>query len=312
MILNTKNILIAGNYKEAFYKQLSDNQSHEFRFIPLEDITETDLLWADVYVGSKPCPNFTLSNIKWVHSFNAGVNNYLELEGWKEHNVLLTRTVCSFGERISEYCLSYVLQDLQYHKEFGLNQEKKVWKPKTPKMIKDQTVVIFGTGEIGQEVARTFTHFGTTVYGVSRSGKHKDYFKEVVDLNSAGTFLSKADWIISTLPLTKDTHKLFDSQFFNNMNGSVFINVGRGATVDELALIESLETGKLRYAVLDVLTQEPLPESSPLWGRQDIIITPHISAVTELNEAISCFIETLHNVEQDQPLRNRVDIEKGY
>jgi phosphoglycerate dehydrogenase-like enzyme len=310
--MDIKNVLIAGDYEEEFNKQLLDDQSKKFRFLPLDVITEADLSWADVYVGPKPCPNFNFSTIKWVHSFNAGVNNYLEIDGWKEHNVLLTRTVCSFGQRISEYCLSYVLRDLQYHQEFQQKQHKKKWKPTTPKMIKDQTFVIYGTGEIGQEVAKTFTQFGATVYGVSRSGEQKDYFKEVVDHSSTSTFVSKADWIISTLPLTNDTHRMFDSHFFTNLNGSVFINVGRGATVDEQALIHSLDTGKVRFAVLDVLSQEPLPESSELWGREDMIITPHISAVTDLNEAIACFIDTLRKVENNEPLHNQVNVAKGY
>jgi phosphoglycerate dehydrogenase-like enzyme len=310
--MEIKNVLVAGNYHEEFKKQLVGHHSKEFRFILPANITSADLHWADAYVGSKPCLNFNLSQLKWVHSFNAGVNNYLEVDGWKENNVLLTRTVCSFGERISEYCLSYVLRDLQEHQEFQQKQREKQWKPKTPKMIKDQTFVIFGTGEIGQKVAKSFNSFGATVYGVSRSGQHKDYFTEVVDHSSSYSIVSKADWIISTLPLTQDTHKMFNHEFFSSMNGSVFINVGRGATVDEQALIHALDSKVLRYAVLDVLSKEPLPKNSELWERQDVVLTPHISAVTEINEAVECFFETLGRVENDEKLQNKVDVIKGY
>ncbi|WP_102275512.1 D-2-hydroxyacid dehydrogenase [Cytobacillus massiliigabonensis] len=309
--MHIKNILVAGKYEKFFQERIFNKKSQNFRFIPVDDITLDDLTWADAYVGSKPCPNFNPSNLKWVHSFNAGVNNFLEVEGWKE-TTLLTRTICSFGERISEYCLSYVLRDLQFHKYFKEKQDQKEWVPKTPKMVKELTIVIFGTGEIGQAVAKTFHHFGATVYGVSQSGKQKDFFKEVEKPAYAGPLLTLADWVISTLPSTKETYKLFDDELFNNFNGAAFINVGRGATVDEVALIEGLNIGKIRCAVLDVLTNEPLPEDSELWLREDIIITPHISAVTDLNEAVSYFMDTLYKIERNEKLHNQVDFLKGY
>jgi phosphoglycerate dehydrogenase-like enzyme len=309
--MEIKRILVAGNYREEFKKQTPDHLSQEFCFLPIEEITEKNLDWADAYVGFAPSPNFDLSKLKWVHSFNAGVNNYLELEGWEESQVLLTRTVCSFGQRISEYCLSYVLQDLQYHQEFQRKQDKKKWEKKTPKMLRDQTIVLFGTGEIGQEVARTFDFFGATIYGVSQNGGQKPHFKEVVDAASAAGLLSKADWVINTLPLTAKTSKMFNQKFFSQMNGS-FINVGRGATVDENALMVALDTGKLRSAVLDVFTSEPLPETSALWTRENVTITPHISAVTEPDEAIQCFFETLRKIENNEEMPNKVDFGKGY
>ncbi len=310
--MNINNILVTGNYQEEFKSHVSSNLLKDFRFIPVEEITPADLSWADAYVGPRPSPNFNFLNIKWVHSFNAGVNNYLELEGWKENNVLLTRTVCSFGQRISEYCLSYILQNLQYHSQFQVKQQQKKWEQMTPKMLRDQTILIFGTGEIGQEVAKTFASFGSAVYGVSHSGKQKDYFTEVTTTSNATTLIGKADWIISTLPLTKGTEKLFNSEFFNKLNGTGFINVGRGATVDEEALLHALNTGKVCRAVLDVVTTEPLPKNSPLWEREDVIITPHISAVTEISEAIDCFLDTLSKVQNNKPLTNKVDFEKGY
>lgn len=306
------NILIAGPYKEEFQKQLPPTIHKSFRFVPVEDISEEDLSWADAYVGFKPSPLFNFKSIKWVHTFNAGVNNYLELNGWEENQVLLTRTVCSFGQRISEYCLSYMLRDLQHQDYFEEKQKVKKWAPKTPKMLKDQTVIVFGTGEIGQEVAKTFTQFGSTVYGVSKSGKQKAYFQNVTTHELAHTILPKADWVISTLPLTNETKSLFDSGMFSLFEGASFINVGRGATVDEQALIEALDSGVVRQAILDVLSTEPLPEGSELWDRDDITITPHISAVTQLDEAIACFIDTLEKIEKNQELTNMVDITKGY
>jgi phosphoglycerate dehydrogenase-like enzyme len=310
--MNIQNILVAGPYEEEFQKQLTSSTQKNFRFVPVESITEKDLIWADAYVGAKPSTPFHFQNIKWVHSFNAGVNNFLELGGWEENQILLTRTVCSFGQRIAEYCLSYILRDLQHQRYFEKKQEQKRWAKKTPLMMKDQNVVIFGTGEIGQKVAEIFTSFGATVVGVSHSGQSKDYFEKVICTSDGVPIFNEADWIISTLPLTKMTKNLFNRDLFSYFNQAAFINVGRGATVDELALIEALNVGQIRHAVLDVLANEPLPESSALWERDDVVITPHISAVTEIDEAICCFLETMEKIEANDNLVNRVDFSKGY
>ncbi|MCM3601339.1 D-2-hydroxyacid dehydrogenase [Robertmurraya korlensis] len=310
--MNIHNILIAGEYQKEFEAYFPNMNQKEFRFLPVESITEHDLDWADAYVGFKPCANFQLSKIKWVHSFNAGVNNYLDIEGWKENHVLLTRTICSFGERISEYCLSYILKNLQYHRQFQQQQQNKKWDQRTPKLLKDVSIIIFGTGAIGQEVAKTFTHFGSTVNGVSESGKQKEYFHKIVPINSVSSIIEDTDWIISTLPLTQQTKQLFNNEIFSQMKSVGFINVGRGATVDENALITALDSGNIHTAILDVVEIEPLPEDSILWLRKDVIITPHISAVTELNEAILGFAQTLHAIESNHPLPNEVDFDKGY
>lgn len=310
--MNIHNILIAGEYQEEFETYFPNMEQKEFRFLPVEAITDHDLDWADAYVGFKPCANFQLSKVKWVHSFNAGVNNFLDIEGWKENHVLLTRTICSFGERISEYCLSYLLTNLQYHGQFQKQQQQKKWIQKTPKLMKDVTILIFGTGAIGQEVAKTFTHFGSTVMGVSESGKQKEYFHKVVPISSVSSIIEEANWIISTLPLTQHTKQLFNEELFSQMKSVGFINVGRGATVDEKALINALDSGNIHTAILDVVEIEPLQKESTLWLRKDVTITPHISAVTELNEAILCFAQTLHAIESNQPLPNSVDFDKGY
>lgn len=310
--MNIHNILIAGEYQKEFEAYFPNMNQKEFRFIPVEAITEGDLDWADAYVGFKPCANFQLSKIKWVHSFNAGVNNYLDIEGWKENHVLLTRTICSFGERISEYCLSYILKNLQYHRQFQQQQQNKKWIQRTPKLLKDVSIIIFGTGAIGQEVAKTFSHFGSTVVGVSESGKQKEYFHKVIPISSVSSIIGEADWIISTLPLTQHTKQLFNGELFTLMKSVGFINVGRGATVDEKALTDALNSGNIHTAILDVVEIEPLPEESTLWLRTDVTLTPHISAVTELNEAIMCFAQTLHAIESNQPLPNSVDFDKRY
>ncbi|WP_253721369.1 D-2-hydroxyacid dehydrogenase [Staphylococcus sp. NAM3COL9] len=312
MKLNIQNILIAGQYESAFQQYLLDLEKYHLHFQSIDMISKEDMEWADAYVGFAPSKAFHPSKVRWVHAFNAGVNNFLAIGGWEKSNTMLTRTVSDFGEKMSEYCLSYILKDLQHHILLQSQQKDRLWIPKIPAALKNQTISIFGTGEIGRVIAKVLSSFGTTVYGVSNSGENKQYFKQVNTLESSKTLIEQSDYIISTLPLTQQTKKLFNEQIFRYLNHTYFINVGRGQVVDTNHLINALDSGKVRHAVLDVFESEPLPKSSELWHRGDVTITPHISALTDLDDAISCFCNTLENIERDETLSNQVDFSKGY
>jgi glyoxylate/hydroxypyruvate reductase len=172
--------------------------------------------------------------------------------------------------------------------------------------------MIYGTGKIGQTVAKTLSSFGVEVYGVSLSGSEKEYFKEIMQSDSRLLPLNKMDFIINTLPLTEKTESLFNESFFRQVSNVGFINVGRGASLDEKALLRALNNQYVRFAVLDVFTQEPLPKDNKLWNHPNVWITPHISAVTTPHEGVNCFIETLKNIEENKPLVNKVDVNKGF
>lgn len=310
--LNIENILVTGHlYKEMAEILAEKNLSKNMRFVAEDEVSREDVLWADAYVSFYPTKHFEFGNLKWVHSTGAGVDKYLYGREWDE-SVLLTRTVCSFGQRIGEYCLSYLLRDMQMHDTFAQMKVQRQWKPKEPKLLDSQRVVIYGTGEIGQEIARIFSMFGIKVSGVSRSGGSAPFFDEIVQTEDASFLLQEADWIISTLPLTEQTYKIFNAAFFHQLNNSGFINVGRGATVDELSLLRALQEKNVRQAILDVFEAEPLPKTSPLWEHPDVVITPHISAVTTPEEAVECFLDTLVKIESKESLHNQVKTKKGY
>ncbi|MGW8047253.1 D-2-hydroxyacid dehydrogenase [Staphylococcus shinii] len=308
--MKIKNILIAGSYQSDFYPFLKQLEQYNLRFKSTEIISQEDMNWADTYVGFAPHENFEPSKVKWVHTFNAGVNNYLAISGWD--NTLLTRTINDFGEKMSEYCLSYILADLQCHTQFQAQQKAKVWSVKSPASLKDQIITILGTGEIGQKIAEVFSTFGATVNGISNSGQDKAYFNQISNIENAHTILEHSNYIISTLPLTQNTEKLLNQHFFNYLNNAYFINVGRGKVVDTDHLLDALNEGKLRHAVLDVFESEPLTKNSELWQREDVTVTPHISALTDIDDATSCFCNTLKKLENNESVSNQVDFSKGY
>ncbi|MFH5184426.1 D-2-hydroxyacid dehydrogenase [Paenibacillus sp. TAB 01] len=307
-----QNIVVTGRMYRELEPLLRQRSDKSFRFLAEADLTAEDYDWTDAFVGFRPPPGFRLEGLQWVHALGAGVDAFVHSREWLP-GVLLTRTIGVFGRQISEYCLSYMLAEAQHHGRFRAQQRERSWVPHTPRPLAGQTAVIFGTGTIGQEVARQLSFFGMQVSGVSRSGGRKPYFASNVTLASCTGLLESADWVINTLPLTRETNQLFDERLFGAMKQSGFIHVGRGASVKPEALLRALDAGQVRLAVLDVFAEEPLAESSPLWDHPGIIVTPHISAVTGPEEAAADFLKVLDGVDKGMPPKEHlVDLQQGY
>lgn len=305
-------IIVTGRLYKEMEAILAGCLPQQIRFLPEEEVTGEVLQWADAYAAFQPVPEFQFHNLKWVHCLGAGVDSFLRHREWKE-DVLLTRTNASFGKKISEYCLSYILADLQHHTAFSRSRMESRWIRWEPIPLHTQKVVVFGTGAIGQEIARTLKGLGVCPVGVSLGGQEKPMFDRVVKIEEAGEMLGEADWVINTLPLTDRTEGIFSRGIFKELRNAGFINVGRGATVEESALVQALERGSLRLAVLDVFREEPLLKTSILWKTPNVQITPHIAAVTSPEEAARELVHTLEAIEKEQfPLVNQVDRLRGY
>ncbi|MDP4172224.1 MAG: NAD(P)-dependent oxidoreductase, partial [Bacillota bacterium] len=164
--MKVNNILIASPmYKELQTLIEREQIQKNFLFLSEKGVTVENLEWADALVCFNLKSNVDYSRVKWVHSLGAGVDRFLYGKSWNE-NVLLTRTICSFGQRIAEYCLIYILRDLQFHDEFRDAKFRKNWQPIIPKLLSNQKVMIYGTGEIGQTTAKILSALGVEVYGV--------------------------------------------------------------------------------------------------------------------------------------------------
>ncbi|ABO65747.1 MULTISPECIES: D-2-hydroxyacid dehydrogenase [Geobacillus] len=310
--MDIRRILVTGRLYDELAALLPDKRpDKEYRFVAEEELKADDFVWADAYIGFQPAGPFSLANLRWVHSLGAGVDAFLWGREWNR-NVLLTRTIGTFGEQIAEYCLSYLLRDAQCHDVYAWYQEQRQWKPIAPKRLGEQRIVIYGTGEIGRRIAETLRLFGVSPIGISQSGKASAPFSAVYRPEEAEEALAVADWVIAALPLTAETHHLFDETFFSRLHNAGFINVGRGATVDETALVGALENRNIRLAVLDVFEEEPLPPHSPLWEHPNVLITPHIAALTSTEDAVRSILDTLRCIEAGTPLNNVVDVSRQY
>ena len=165
-------------------------------------------------------------------------------------------------------------------------QRAKVWKKFVIHELHGKTVALIGVGEIGSGVARLARGFGMKIVGIRRradaSGLAAEYDR-VVAFDDMASAVAEADYVVSSLPATAKTINMIDASVFAAMKPSaVFVNVGRGRTVDEPALIKALRDGTIRGAALDVYHQEPLPPDSPFWEMPNVILSPHMGADTAL------------------------------
>ena len=169
-----------------------------------------------------------------------------------------------------------------------------------------------GIGRIGRLVAERFRLNGFQVSGWSRSPKQLegvDCFDGEAGLEG---MLADCDYVVSVLPSTPDTEQLFNRELFARFNpGAVFINVGRGDLVNEPELMQSLDEGLLAGAILDVMSEEPLPSDHPLWRHPRVQLTPHISGF-HLGDAVIDIAANYRRLQNGEPLLHMIDRERGY
>jgi len=284
----------------------------EIRGRPYTEITADDLTWADTYMGFRRPPLPTMGNVRWVHCTGAGVDSWLyptELP----RDILLTRTSESFGVYIAEWALARAFAVRQHIIELADAQRRHEWSPREVEYLRGSRAIVVGTGDVGSHIARLFSGVGATVHGVSRTGRgDASLFEGTSRVSELSRLVGEADWLILTLPLTSETRGLIGRDVLSQCRGTVLMNAGRGAVVDENAIPEALAQGWLSAAVLDVFETEPLPKESPLWDDRRVMISPHISGLTTPNGAVDGFIECLDAIEQGRRPTRVVDRDRGY
>jgi len=179
-----------------------------------------------------------------------------------------------------------------------------------------QTVLVLGLGGIGRETARLADALGMHVIGVRRSPREP--VPHVAELHPTGSLpdlLPRADAVVITLPLTDETEGLLDGRMLAKLKpGAIVVNVGRGAVVDEAALIDALRSGQLAGAALDVFATEPLPEDSPLWTLPNVLVSPHSAALSpyEDDRIVDLFVDNLRRLLAGEPIVNRLTPQRPY
>lgn len=230
---------------------------------------------------SHPIEKF--SNLRYIQLTSAGFDrvpmDYVKAQDIEIHNA---RGVYSIP--MAEFALCGVLQLYKKSRTFAANQNKHLWeKQRALTELNGKTVCIVGCGSVGTECAKRFNAFGCEVIGVDLFVREDENYKTMLPLAALDDALSAADVVVLTLPLTDETKHLMDKARFANMKqGSVLVNIARGAVVDTDAMIEALNS-TLSGAVLDVFDEEPLAGDNPLWDMENVILTPHNSFISDGN-----------------------------
>ncbi len=255
-----------------------------------------------------------IPRLRWVHTISAGVDHLLFPE-LRELDTILTNASGVFNVPIAETVMAYILAVVKRLPEFWAHQRERRWEKLPLRELRGQTVGIVGLGDIGAEVARLCRAFGMRVLGLRRRPAPSDVADEVMPPDRLRDLLARSDFVVIAVPLTPETRGMMGRAELAAMKPDAWlINISRGAVVDEEALIEVLQEGRIGGACLDVFAQEPLPSESPLWDLPNVIITPHNSwSSPHIEEReIDLFLENLRRYVAGQPLLNVVDKQAGY
>lgn len=257
-----------------------------------------------------------MPKLKWIHAFSAGVEMLLASEAFRRSDILLTNSRGIHGIPMAEHVLGTMLASSRRLIEAWENQKNHRWSRLTsPDELYGKTAAVIGLGSIGREVAKHLKNMGMCVVAVKQKETTEPFVDQLFSIEHLSEALSCADYIIVTLPLTPETTNMFNRDLFRLMKKEAFfINVSRGAVVNESDLIEALTSGRIRGASLDVFAVEPLPEDSPLWDIPNLYITPHYSSVSPmyLDRSLKIFRNNLQIFPQRIGMMNVVDKLRGY
>jgi phosphoglycerate dehydrogenase-like enzyme len=254
------------------------------------------------------------NRLRWVHVASAGVDPLLFPE-LRAQPVVLTNSRGVFDDAIAEFVLGAVLAFAKDLPNTLRLQREHVWRHRETCLVVGSTAVVVGAGSIGRAVSRLLRAVGCRVVGVARSTRVDEHFDRVVAIEHFGDELEQADFVVVTVPLTEQTAGLLGpAAFARTKPSAVLINVGRGPIVDEPALLDALDRGRLRAAALDVFDDEPLPPENPFWDRADVIVSPHMSGDFEgfADVLVELFVDNFARWQDGRKLRNVVDKARGY
>lgn len=265
-----------------------------------------------------------LPNVRWLQQWGAGADWLMEHPDLARKDFALTNVSGIHAVPISEQILAYLLAFARNLPRSVRSQTARRWwrgadRPETSPdqfELAGKTMLLLGVGAIGARTAKLAKAMAMRVVGVRRNAdKTAEFIDEMVPLDDLHSALPDADFVVLTLPLTNNTHHLIGEAEFRAMKESaILINIGRGGLVDEEALVQALQEGWIAGAGLDVFETEPLPESSPLWEMENVIITPHMAGDTPHYDerALAIFLDNLRRYRAGEPLTHVVDKELGY
>jgi D-2-hydroxyacid dehydrogenase (NADP+) len=221
-----------------------------------------------------------MPRIEWIQALTTGVDPLLALK--LPPSVIVTSARGIHGPQMAELTVLLMMALSRDFPRILGNQREKRWQRWGQRLLAGKTLVIVGVGAIGEALAARCKPLGLKVVGIT-SRRSVDHFDELRPRAQLREAVAGADFLVLLIPYSPETHHIIDAAVLAAMKPTAYlINVARGGVVDEAALIDALRTRRIAGAGLDVFAQEPLPESSPLWDLDNVIITPHIGGMSDI------------------------------
>lgn len=296
---------------EAFATLRPDLEAHAWK--PGETAVHADYacVWApprDFFEGHAP--------FKAVFNLGAGVDSILKLEGLPtllKAAPLIRLNDAGMASQMAEYVTSFLARHVRGFGDYATQQSVALWKKQPPVDKSEWPVGVMGLGSIGAAVAQAVFANGYPVVGWSRTPKTLDGMQVFAGREALDEFLAASRVLVLVLPATRETNSVIDSAALQRLRpGGLVINIGRGALIDDPALIHALDGGHLGHAVLDVFREEPLPTEHPFWRHPKVTVTPHISGFTLIEPSVRQILEKIDALERGDTVEGVVDLERGY
>lgn len=298
----------------------------DHRFIQFQNYDQVpeEIAGTDVFIGwsLRPEQFVAAKKLRWIHSPAAAVHQLMYPELIRS-NVVVTNSTGIHGPVVAEHAIAVLLalakrlpQAMQYQAKHEWSQDQLWHTQPRPREVSGSTVLVIGMGGIGREFAARAKAMGMRVLAVRENpAKGPDGADAVFSSAQIDDVLPQVDYVLLCTPVTPATTGIMNAARLSKMKPDAYlINVARGPLIDEAALLDALKNRRIAGAALDVFNQEPLPANSPFWALDNILITPHIAAVTERlwDRHYRLIVDNMNRFMAGQPLLNEVDKSRGY
>ena len=313
------NKLLKEHHKEQILKNASEIGGSVL-FVESKDEIPDDWQDCEIIYGFGMGNAARNKNLKWLAVPSAGVDYLMKPGVFANEECLITNSTGAYGVTIAEHIIAVsllMMRKLDYSYSESLKHN---WTgPQPQRSLKDSRILVLGTGDIGCCFAKRAKAFEPmSITGVCRSGICEDSsFDSIFKIDALDELLPDTDLLVMSLPDTPETKNILSRERIALLPDDAYVvNVGRGSAIDEDALADSLEEGRLAGAALDVFRTEPLPDDSRLWNTKNLVITPHVAGNLTLEHTldvnVSLFCENLINYGKGLPMKNLIDKNKGY
>ena len=272
----------------------------------------------DIFIGAIDLKKINYKghkNLKYIFLTSVGID-FLDLDYIKEKEITLSNNNGAYDDPIAEWIVYGLLQINKNDRRNIENQKEKLWKKRSfAYNLYGKKALFMGTGTIAVAGAKRLKGFEIELNGFNTSGRKVEPFDNVYSLEELDGILPEMDYLIMCLPETEKTHNILNADRFKRLkDGVVVVNISRGSTIDEDALVDAIKSGKVRGAALDVFEEEPLSKESELWELENVYIYPHISFACEDLGArqFATAYQNLKALKNAGDFKNIVDFDKGY